>query len=507
MNDAIIINAGFPRHKHLAREVRLQFRKPVCMTILWEWTEIQMGLTSAEADEIGTVYSLPKEYRVEISRLSNLSIEDLDDLQNSLEKELGVSNNAQLVSHDRNLRKITDYRQSRNIQVLNLLVAKKLFDENNPCLMLGERISYFGNVVGEACKARGIPEIFIFSTLGNTERLAAFDRNQHPYEISKAFNMLQAGELHVPEQLASEADEWLESFIKSPSKPTKSQDIEKSRLKKKLPSFSGVADVFRQYKFYKSLEYDSDAGVLDNPLSALTSLPRRKLQKLLSRKQQHLEAAPDMDQKFFYVPLHYEPELSTLYFGSDYGEVDGFIKRLSKQVPSDHMIYVKEHPSMYGLRPPALYESLDGVYNVKILHPSVSTFDLSNNCSAIITVTGTAGWEGYLLGKPVIVLGNVFFNWFPGVLKASLFDGKFLQRVVSYLEKYELNISERRDIVRAIFLCSKYCNFPSDADLGIHQQTLVEEVVPFYKNFIKFFHGVFTRLEGEDVQSFGSRVE
>lgn len=495
MEDVIIYNAGFPQHKYMGKILRKRFGKPVCMTVLWEWTQDQMHLGDAEREEIGTVYSLPDFYKLEISRVRKMRFSELDELQRTLESDFGITNNTQLVSHDRNFRKIRTYRDLRNIQVVNLLLAKKIFDENSPILMLGERITYFGNILGEACRARGIPEVFVFATIGSTERLAAFDRLQQPFAIRDTFRRLRSGEETVSWEVAEEADRWLESFLCAPVKPPVAAGVEKSRMAQKLPSLSGFFRVFKQYREYISYRYDRETGVLDNPFRELWSLPKRKIRTWSAQRKSYLVCEPDLGRKFFYVPLHYEPEMSTLYFGSEYEHIERFIKQLSKKIPSDHMVYVKEHPSMLNMRPPSLYKALDSVYNVSVLHPSINTFDLIKNCSAVVTATSTAGWEAFLLGKPVVVLGNVFYNWFPGVHKTSLSDVCFAEKLLDYLEKYEPDEEIRRDVVRAVFMRARHCKVPSDANLGISVQTPESQAVAFYEKYADFFYETFMSLE------------
>ena len=56
---------------------------------------------------------------------------------------------------------------------------------------------------------------------------------------------------------------------------------------------------------------------------------------------------------------------------------------------------------------------------VTFIHPSVNSLDLIKNSLAVATVTGTAGWEGFLNGKPVLMFGNYFYQDAPGVFKVS----------------------------------------------------------------------------------------
>ena len=87
------------------------------------------------------------------------------------------------------------------------------------------------------------------------------------------------------------------------------------------------------------------------------------------------------------------------------------------------LIYVKEHPSQlsgdgdleaYRGRSPDDYDELLQLPNVRLGSEEVDSFSLVDNAAATATVTGTAGWESIVRGKPALVFGNAWFRWAPG---------------------------------------------------------------------------------------------
>ena len=56
------------------------------------------------------------------------------------------------------------------------------------------------------------------------------------------------------------------------------------------------------------------------------------------------------------------------------------------------------------------YDKLRRLPNVILINPSEDSHKLIRNADLVIVVVGTVGWEALLYGKPVITLGNVFFN-------------------------------------------------------------------------------------------------
>ena len=55
--------------------------------------------------------------------------------------------------------------------------------------------------------------------------------------------------------------------------------------------------------------------------------------------------------------------------------------------------------------------------NVVVCHPHVSNYELLTRAEAILTITGTSGFEGLVFGKKVGVLGRPFYAAYAGVRK------------------------------------------------------------------------------------------
>ena len=95
------------------------------------------------------------------------------------------------------------------------------------------------------------------------------------------------------------------------------------------------------------------------------------------------------------------------------------IELLAKNIPATHKLYVKEHPHMFGRRPADFNKNLSEIPNVKVIYPFSSAQDLIARASVVATITGTAGWESLIMGKPVLALGECFFSNFPSVVRCT----------------------------------------------------------------------------------------
>jgi len=132
---------------------------------------------------------------------------------------------------------------------------------------------------------------------------------------------------------------------------------------------------------------------------------------------------PDLSKKFIYVPLHYQPECNTSPMGGAFVSQILMIKTLSAALPEGWRIYVKEHPVQwmaFGLnytdsRYPDYYKEIARVKNVHLIPVETDTYYLVKQAQAVATVTGTAGWEAVLRGKPALIFGCAWYNDCPGV--------------------------------------------------------------------------------------------
>lgn len=117
----------------------------------------------------------------------------------------------------------------------------------------------------------------------------------------------------------------------------------------------------------------------------------------------------NLNNKFVYYPLHVDPEASTMIMSPMHTDQISIIEAISKSIPFDSYLYVKEHVQMWGNRNSEFYDKIKRFPKVKLVHPREDNFTLMKSSFAIITITGTSGWEGMLLKKPVIFLSNTPF--------------------------------------------------------------------------------------------------
>lgn len=115
--------------------------------------------------------------------------------------------------------------------------------------------------------------------------------------------------------------------------------------------------------------------------------------------------------------LQFEPEVSTLQWSYEHPDQIAFIEGIARRLPARYRLAVKEHPHHRGYRATTDYRRLRALPNVQVLDPAVPSAPLLRGSSGVVTLTGTVGFEGLVLGKPVHAVGHAFYTGFPGVFR------------------------------------------------------------------------------------------
>jgi hypothetical protein len=448
----ILFVIGLEGHIYIAEALGRELNRPLiaiatCQRVMEMMTPERVGIFQK-------IYSFPDFYLDQIDGIRRLSRQELDNEQRTLERELGVGCSALYTSYDRTLRWLGKFRKIRNWQLCNVRFVRMIFNETQPAFVHNGVAIFLQHVINDICRRKDIPYVRAFSNRsGGT---VMYHADGHFVGMKKYFDALtRSGEKALDPQKIREADEKFNSFVQRPTVPQ--YTVAGSALGLNIPLLRkkiGWA-LRREHLFPSQKVKDVDRAMnIETPphmiaLHALRTAVRRLHLKLLNI----FDKTPDLSVPFIYVPLHYAPEIADMYFGADYDHHEAFISYLSKHIPSDCQLYVKDHVSMWGRRPAYFYQNLSMLYNVKIIDPAVSTFDLIKAARATLTVTGTAGWEAYLIGRPVVVLGDVFYNFLPGVLHCPV-NRDFFKNLTDYLENFKASEKDRRNAWRAYYACS-----------------------------------------------------
>jgi len=131
----------------------------------------------------------------------------------------------------------------------------------------------------------------------------------------------------------------------------------------------------------------------------------------------------DLSRPYIYIPLHYQPEKTTNPEGGVYYDQLLMVTLLSKTLPKEYTLIVKEHPSQFSSRLEGergrdlqIYQKLSALTNVTLAPLSYNSFELIDAAKAVAVVTGTAALESIMRSKYALVFGNVWFQECEGIL-------------------------------------------------------------------------------------------
>lgn len=152
-----------------------------------------------------------------------------------------------------------------------------------------------------------------------------------------------------------------------------------------------------------------------------------------------------LPKKYIYFLLPYQPESTLVPQGGNFYDAFIAISLISKNIPNDWKILVKEHPAQYirtnnryGYigRDINFYQRLQQIKKVVLFNNNkYNHFFTIDHSQAVATINGTAGFEAIIRKKPCIIFGEVFYATAPNVYKIKdSNDAKFLDKTINKIK-------------------------------------------------------------------------
>jgi len=158
-----------------------------------------------------------------------------------------------------------------------------------------------------------------------------------------------------------------------------------------------------------------------------------------------------------YVPLHLEPEIALLALSPEFNNSMEMIAWISKSLPADGLVVVKEQPLAFGIRSRRYYQQLMQIGNVVLAHPGTGSWDWIRAATVTATITGTAATEAVMFGRPVLSFGrHQAVNFLPTVRFAAHYEStrKALDELLLLDRKDPAFELSRRALYQAQLECS-----------------------------------------------------
>ncbi|HIC79989.1 MAG TPA: hypothetical protein EYH07_19435 [Kiloniellaceae bacterium] len=146
---------------------------------------------------------------------------------------------------------------------------------------------------------------------------------------------------------------------------------------------------------------------------------RRQVSRQLAAYRARAISQPDLSANYIYFPLHLQPERSTSPAGGFFDDQLLAAEILAASLPEGWELYIKEHPSQFwhpraikqsDFRSESFYERLAALPNTRLIAFEHDSHQLIEDAALIATITGTAGWETIMRGKPCLAFGEPWYR-------------------------------------------------------------------------------------------------
>jgi|LakMenEpi03Aug12_release.lakeMendotaPanAssembly.Ray.scaffolds.fasta_scaffold67350_3 hypothetical protein len=141
---------------------------------------------------------------------------------------------------------------------------------------------------------------------------------------------------------------------------------------------------------------------------------------------------------YFVYPLQFHPESATILLGKWFHNQLEIIKMISRVLPQNVYLVIKEHPICLGRRPNGFYKEVTAFHNIKLIKHNEDIYNLISNSKGVFTISSTMGLEAILLNKPVILFGDIHYGILSQVIKVDNFKkiDKYIEEAINF-KKYD----------------------------------------------------------------------
>lgn len=324
----------------------------------------------------------------------------------------------ELVKNDRILNKYNEYYSFSKKEILSILEDECKFFEN----VLDEvRPDYFitsettlqpHHLFYEMCKKNGIKVLML--NHGNWKTLCYISQDRHKIDF---FNKEELNE--PPKREVSNLIQLFEESRVSNFHTKFHRTVKKSKtslISAALKFISSSNNSKTHYTYFGR----SKLKVIQKEIEDKIKKNRRK--KFIDKNLIH---EIENNEKFIYLPLHQEPERSLLIAAPKFSDQLRTVEEISKILPENYKLYVKEHPTQgpaRNWREIKFYKRILELENVKLIHPDFDSKFLFRNCELVISVGGTSSFEATFFGKPSLIFADLGYASIPSINRLNSYS-------------------------------------------------------------------------------------
>ena len=146
--------------------------------------------------------------------------------------------------------------------------------------------------------------------------------------------------------------------------------------------------------------------------------------KLIKSYKKYSTKNISFKENYVYFPLSFQPEAGSIPLGGDFASHEIVISMLSRSIPKNWKIYVKEHPthllsSIYinslKFRHPVFYKNIKRYKNVEIVPENITSFQLIDNAKCVAGHAGHPGIETIVREKQYLLFSLAWYSKIEGI--------------------------------------------------------------------------------------------
>lgn len=350
-------------------------------------------------------------YQKQLSKLVD-SLKPTDELIQEIDNLIITQSNGEFslnssIQNDRGYT-LLSYPEALLLACCHYTLWKDIFSKQHVDLMYHELASQFmTHIAGLVCKHQGGDFIYQTQLTSEEPGYSYLNLDGETFGCSELEEYYKYYKKHPDEIDVQRCKIFIEKFRSEYNvafgniiKPNTSKwSLFRESLKEKLGSF-----IYKNK--YDRLKNNIDYWILRNKRAA------NKLYNLHEYKKKRIKFSKPVDgEKYYYYSVHLEPEAVVLYLGGGlYVNQIKLIENIAASLPAGYYLYVKDHPHEFAYRRAEDYERLMKVPNIRLVDQRIPGKFLVKNAVGVLSIVGTAGFEGLIIGKQVYGFGNSYYT-------------------------------------------------------------------------------------------------
>lgn len=273
-------------------------------------------------------------------------------------------------------------------------------------------------------------------------------------------------------------------------KELNSKVVNKNALLNKIKEIILMLLQLKEYKLYSCFSYSKIShfryiqGFFNN---------KKYLSKLRKGYTRYTNQV-DLNKKFVFFAIHYQPERTTSPQGECFQEQLLAIKIISASLPEGWLLYVKEHPTQFqtstlfwtkNFREIDDYKMISMLKNVHLVPLDMDSKYLIEKAQLVSTINGSVGWEAMSkYNKPIAIFGNIWYAKCNSCFTVSSVDE--FKNVIENLKEYDSD-KVKKDVLNLFLYYQDIFFDSSDSDFYANYSPLPKEVLlqNLVDNFLK----------------------